>query len=125
MKHRLVIVGVIGILGLSVLSSCRPKNILPPAEMEDIFYDLHYTEGVLLEAGYASGFNEHVRAAYCVVLEKHHVTQAQFDSSLVWYTDHPLRFDKIYPRILERLQAEREAINQAEQTLQTGGVVLP
>ena len=42
------------------------------------------------------------------MLEKHGTTQAEFDSSLVWYTAHPQLFDKIYPKVIARLSAEEE-----------------
>lgn len=118
MRH--VICWFIG--GLAVLmTACRPSNVLDEKTMENLLYDIHRTEGVLYEEGYSIDKTDEIAAYYSVLLSKYGITQAQFDSSLVWYTDHPLRFDKIYPRILERLQAEREAINQAEQTLQPSG----
>ena len=42
------------------------------------------------------------------MLERHSVTQAEFDSSLVWYTAHPQLFDKIYPKVMADLQKEEE-----------------
>ena len=108
--------------GLAVLmTACRPSNVLDEATMENLLHDMHRIEGILYEEGYSIDKTDEIAAYYSVLLSKYGVTQAQFDSSLVWYTDHPTRFDKIYPRILERLQAEREAINQAEQTLQSLG----
>ena len=43
------------------------------------------------------------------MLEKHGITQSQFDSSLVWYTAHPVFFDKIYPKVQAELKAEHDA----------------
>ena len=45
-------------------------------------------------------------------MAKHGVTQAQFDSSLVWYTDHPLLFNRVYPKVLDQLKAEQELYEQ-------------
>jgi hypothetical protein len=58
-----------------------------------------------------------VAAYYKNVLNKHGITQAQFDSSLVWYTDNPQIFNKIYPKVIERLDADYErekAIREAK-----------
>ncbi len=77
--------------------------------MEDIFVDLHTADGILQESGYDYGHDEELRGYYQIVLDKHGTTQAQFDSSLVWYTTHPTIFDKIYPKVLDRLQAPLDA----------------
>ena len=36
------------------------------------------------------------------------MTQSQFDSSLVWFTDNPQIFNKIYPKVVSRLQADMD-----------------
>lgn len=88
---------------LCTFSSCRPKGVLSARQMQDVLYDLHYTEAVLQTSGYNYGHDEAVGKYYYEVLHRHGVTQAQFDSSLVWYTDHPERFNKIYPKVLKRM----------------------
>lgn len=92
------------------LTSCRPKGILHSWEMRALLVDLHKTDALLQVKG-MSGYNnaEERTYYYAQVMEKHVVTQAEFDSSLVWYTAHPAIFDKIYPRVLKELQAEEEA----------------
>ncbi|MCQ2311526.1 MAG: DUF4296 domain-containing protein [Paludibacteraceae bacterium] len=91
---------------ICLLPGCRPRNVLSPQQMEDIFVDLHTADGVLQELGYNYGHDEELRGYYQSVLRQHGTTQAQFDSSLVWYTAHPAIFDKIYPKVLERLQQQ-------------------
>ena len=62
-----------------------------------------------MEVAGVSRYNTEVRSIYYAqVLEAHGITQAQFDSSLVWYTAHPQLFDKIYPRVMRNLEKERE-----------------
>lgn len=100
MKHSYLIFLFVAI---AVLASCRPRHVLSPKQMEDIFVDLHMADGVLSESGYNYGHDEALKAYYNVVLAEHGTTQAQFDSSLVWYTRHPNQFDKIYPKVVERL----------------------
>jgi len=74
--------------------------------MEDLFVDLHTAEGIMQEAGYNYGHDEAQRGYYLVILAQHGVTQAQFDSSLVWYIANPTIFNKIYPKVIERLQTQ-------------------
>ena len=83
---------------LMVFAGCRPKGVLSSKQMREVLYDLHKADAVLRVAGLET------------VLEKHGITQAQFDSSLVWYTDHPSRFDKMYPKIEKRCKAEYDEI---------------
>lgn len=98
---------------LLALSGCRPKGILHSWEMREIMVDLHKTDAMLQVTGLQFGHNDVADIYYAEVLEKHGVTQAQFDSSLVWYTAHPQLFDKIYPKVLAQLDAEREAFEAA------------
>ena len=91
---------------LMLLSACRPKGILTSRQMRSVLYDLHRAEAVLQVAGYNFGHDEALAKYYQSVLDEHGVSQAQFDSSLVWYTDHPQIFNKIYPKILTRCEQE-------------------
>ena len=103
MKKCLVILCV-----LLAIVGCRPRNVLSNREMRDVLYDLHRVDGALQVAGYTFGHNQEVAAYYQFVLDKHGVTQAQFDSSLVWFTDNPQIFNKIYPGVIDRLQADMD-----------------
>ena len=87
---------------------CRPRGILSNKEMRDVLYDLHRVDGALQTAGYNYGHTQEVAAYYKSVLDKHGVTQAQFDSSLVWFTDNPQIFNKIYPKVIDRLQMDMD-----------------
>lgn len=115
MRNRLYIV----LLVLTVLfSGCRPKGILHSRELRAVLVDLHKTDAMLQVAGLQYGHEEARQIYYAQVLEKHGITQAQFDSTLVWYTAHPQLFDKIYPKVLADLEAEEtQFIAQHESAL--------
>ena len=97
-------------LAAIVLSACavRPSGVLGKRKMQSLLIDLHRTDGMLQVMGYNYGHDAEVEAYYQWVLDKHGVTQAQFDSSLVWYTDHPLLFNRVYPRVMDKLQTEQK-----------------
>ncbi len=105
---------LIGLLFAGLLVGCRPKGILHSWEMRAVIVDLHKTDALLQECGLQYGHTEEVNIYYAQVLEKHGVTQAEFDSSLVWYTAHPQLFDKIYPKVVAQLTAEREAFDASD-----------
>lgn len=89
---------------------CRPKGILTSRQMRNILYELHRAEAILQVAGMNYGHDEDLAKYYQVVLDKNNVTKAEFDSSLVWYTDHPQIFNRIYPKVVKRCEKELEEI---------------
>ena len=76
--------------------------------MRVVLVDLHKTEAMLQVAGLGIKDQDIKSIYYAQVLERHGVTQAEFDSSLVWYTAHPQLFDKIYPKVMADLKKEEE-----------------
>lgn len=105
------------LLGLCLLVGCSPKGVLSRRQMVDVLVDLHKTEAILTVAGYNFGHEEEFGKCYYVVLDKHGITQAQFDSSLVWYTKHPERFDKIYPKVVARLESDLKTWEEEHPTM--------
>ena len=85
---------------------CRPRGVLSNREMRDVLYDLHRADGAIQVAGYNYSHDQELAGYYKNVLDKHGITQAEFDSSLVWFTDNPQIFNKIYPKVIERLEAD-------------------
>ena len=84
--------------------------------MRDVLYDLHRADGAIQVAGYNYSHDQELAGYYKNVLDKHGITQAEFDSSLVWFTDNPQIFNKIYPKVIERLEADFEVEKQIRET---------
>ena len=97
---------------LLAVVGCRPRGVLSNSEMRDVLYDLHRADGAIQVLGYNYSHDQEVAGYYKNVLDKHGITQEQFDSSLVWYTDNPQIFNKIYPKVLERLETDFEREKQ-------------
>lgn len=96
-------------ISLFLLSACtiRPRGILSKSQMIDVLTDLHLADGTLQTKGLVNANNNQLLDNYYgVVLQKHNITQQQFDSSLVWYTDNPKIFNKIYPKVLDNIQKQ-------------------
>lgn len=100
---------------LAFITSCRQSEVLPPETMRDILYELHRADGAIQAAGYNYSHDQEVAGYYKNILDKYGLTQAEFDSALVWYTDHPQIFNKIYPQVIERLDADFENAKQARE----------
>ena len=108
MRSRSYHIVLFALLAL-IFAGCRPKGILHSWEMRAVLVDLHKTDALIQVSGMQYGHNEALDIYYAQVLEKHGITQAQFDSSIVWYTAHPLFFDKIYPKVQADIKAEHDA----------------
>ena len=75
--------------------------------MERILYDYHLAQGMAEAEG---GDVEQNRYLYVQkVFEKHHITEAQFDTSMVWYSGNASHLEEIYKHIEARLERESNA----------------
>ncbi len=99
------------LLGVAVLTGCGkeiPKDIIQPAQMEDILYDYHLSASMGANLAYNDNYRKEAYKNY--VFEKHRVTSAEFDSSMVWYTRHTQELADIYKRVGARYQKERRQV---------------
>ncbi|WP_455076058.1 DUF4296 domain-containing protein [Prevotella koreensis] len=88
-----------------------PGDIIQPDDMEEILIDLHVADGMALSNPAAADNVEYYRLLYRLgVLKKHDVTQAQFDSSMVYYARYPDRLHDIYEDVAERLSKKALAL---------------
>ena len=103
------------IIALAILTSCGkqiPSHVLKPEQMEDVLYDYHLAMGMF--------GNKHIienpqRNAFMnYIYDKHKITSAEFDSSMVWYTREALELCAIYERLEKRFKREH---NHAETLL--------
>lgn len=93
---------------MPLLMSCHSNDVLSSHKMVTILTDLHKMDGMIQVKGLNRTPNADEAAYYDAVLASHGVTRAEFDSSLVWYTMHPQRFNKLYPRVIRNLETEHE-----------------
>lgn len=113
MKPGLRTVGIAGIVVLLlVLVSCKeghPKGVIEPSEMENVLYDYYMAQAMADNLPYEEAYKKSLYTES--VLRKHGFTQAQFDSSLVWYTRQAEEFTKIYEQVNQRLKDRQSALN--------------
>lgn len=91
---------------MSVLIGCSstPKGVFSEGDMEDILYDYYQAKAM----GTNLPISEQYKASLYIqsVFRKYNTTEADFDSSLVWYTSHPDVFLRVYKKVDERLSDE-------------------
>ena len=98
-------------------SSCkpgRPSGILSSKEMEDVLVDYHLAKGMAecQDRDRDKFLYLYVRAA----LSKHGVTEARFDSSLVWYSRHSEQMADIYKSVMKRIETQANIHGISEPT---------
>jgi len=101
MRSRLFVCLFVGI----VLLSCtgKPVYILSDRKMANVLYDLYIAE-VGIQENAAVFRNDTVKKQDFLrsVFKKHKVSQAQFDTSLVWYNANLDRYLKVNSQVTER-----------------------
>lgn len=95
--------------GMAACQVKRPDTVLPDAKMENVLYDFHIAKAMGEEVPYGESYK---RVLYIEsVYRKHGITQADFDTSMVWYARHPDALTKVYERVNQRLKAGRDGVN--------------
>lgn len=103
--HKIVIRFIFGLGIILFFIACEghPKGVLSQDEMTGVLTDLHKLDGSLYEKGFQYGHFPDKTPYYNFILKKHGITEAQFDSSLVWYTKNPKQFEEIYTDVIAQL----------------------
>lgn len=96
---------ILVILLTATLSACdnRPDNILSQSKMADILFDMHKLEGTFTEKSDSIITIQDKRPFYNSILSKYNISQSQFDSSIVWYSKYPKKYERVYDNVIERL----------------------
>lgn len=101
-----------------LMAACRPgipKQYLQPDEMENLLYDYHVAQALARQEWQTEDERNYNQSLYFdAVLEKHHITKAQFDSSMVYYYTRADRFEDVYKRVSKRLSDEALRLGASE-----------
>lgn len=107
------------------LFACKPTipgRYIQPGQMEDILYDYHIAQGMIEnDPELRNDYNK--RLYKLAVLEKHGVTEAQFDTSMVYYTRHIDNLHLIYEHISARMEQTAENLGANVNDLDSYGSV--
>ena len=83
-----------------------PGDIIQPADMEELLYDYHLALTMGNDLSYSDRYKRESYKNY--VFNKHGVTEAEFDSSMVWYTRNSKVLTDIYKNLQKRYEMEEE-----------------
>lgn len=100
---------------LLLLASCKPslpKGVLSESKMTDVLYDYHLAQS--MPAQYVKeGGKEERQSGYVymqAVFKKHGITEAEFDSSMVFYCGDLKRLHAIFDRVSRRLERDADVL---------------
>lgn len=95
-----------------------PGKYLQPDEMVEILYDYHIADGIV-----STGRDNDtlaLRTFRASILRKHEVSEADFDSSMVYYTRHTQLLKDVYTKLADRLNNEAVALGGASSGMSDG-----
>ena len=105
-RNRKSYLQVLLLVGL-LLSACKPSiptEIIQPDDMEDLLYDYYVAQNITGDQH--DGYDYRAKYNNGLVFKKYGVTEAEFDSSLVYYYNHIEDLYKIYESVQARLSNE-------------------
>ena len=111
MKHSLFM-----ILSMMLVMACTPSvpsQYIQPGDMEDILYDYHLAQAMVKAEQLGDNGDFEKTKYFLAVLQKHGVTEADFDSSMVYYYSHLVKLKKIYTEVNERLADDAKELGAA------------
>ena len=103
---------------LILLAACKPslpKGVISESKMVDVLYDYHLAQS--MPSQYEEEGQDLVRHDNYVyvqaVFKKHRITEADFDSSMVFYCGDMKRLQNIFNKVSLRLEREASALGVA------------
>lgn len=106
---------VVMTLVVMLLVGCKPGipgKYLQTGEMADILYDYHLAQGMAATPEF-QGDTLAMRAFKASILAKHGVSEADFDSSMVYYTRHTKLLEDVYTKLVDRFNNESTSLGGA------------
>lgn len=96
-----------------IISSCnKPDEVLSQKKMERLMYDIYIAES-LIENDYSYLDSPEKKEAFInQIFEKHKVTEAQWDTSLSWYSDRIDIYIKMNDSVKAQLQRRQQEIDK-------------
>jgi hypothetical protein len=79
------------------------KAFIKREVLVDVLVDLHLVDGVTNDRKFSRKYDVDSIDVLSPILEKYHVTQEMFDTTIITYSKHPELFDQVYNDVLIKL----------------------
>lgn len=115
MRNRLHRYSVVLLLG-ALMATCSkvPDGILSEKKMQAVQLDMQLAEAMISVNSQDFPDNAHKEALYQSIFRKYRITQAEYDSSLVWYGRHLDIYMKVYDRVLADLNKRQNELGDVQ-----------
>lgn len=104
------------LLLVTLLAACSkvPEGILSEKKMQAVQLDMQLAEAMIHMDSKAFPDSAHKAALYQSIFRKYKITQATYDSSLIWYGRHLDLYMKVYDRVLADLKKRQDALGDVQ-----------
>jgi hypothetical protein len=94
-----------------------PPHVLPKEKMVPVLADVHIAQAAAVMNAASDTTRYAMTDLMTTIFKIHHITQAQYDSSISFYTKHPELMSQIYDSVITELskkqsEAEGASINR-------------
>lgn len=101
----------------------KPRKLIPRDKMVEMLTDIHIAESVFQNRRYSGEqilkFTE--ADFYYSILKKYNVADSVFEQSLIYYASLPIEYEKIYSRVLDKLnEMEQEQLKKQQEPVDIG-----
>ena len=113
LANSILVIGIIALL--AACSGERRADVLPASKLEAVLYDYHLAQVLVNDLPSNQRYKKDLYFGY--VYDKHGVTEAQVDSSLVYYARYPEGLAEIYVKLSERIEADLQRLEGEDRPL--------
>ena len=113
LANSLLVVGVMALL--AACSGERRADVLPTSKLEAVLYDYHLAQVIVNDLPANQRYKKDLYFSY--VYDKHGVTEAQVDSSLVYYARYPEGLSEIYVNLSKRVEADIKRLDSEDKPI--------
>lgn len=110
-NHRFIYYVSIILLCLHFIA-CSNNEKLSRTKMMDVLHDMQLVDAIYQTKSQEFSDPENRTALLEGVFKKYGITQAQLDSSLVWYADHPEEYMRITDSVSARIKRESKELEK-------------
>lgn len=109
-RNRVIAAVALCCLLLAACTSKRPSDVLSPEALESFLYDYHLAQSMISDLPASERYQKDLYFDY--IYDKHSVTAAEVDSSLVYYARYPKELSTIYLNLSDRVERVMQRIEQ-------------
>ncbi len=89
-----------------------PQNVIDSTTFAKVLADMHIMDGgAKFQAFPDNRIATNKYSQNLGVLKKYYIDKAEFDSTMMYYSAHPDKFERVYNKVLEILSEEQALLN--------------